>query len=161
MKRILAISFLFLGPITINDYQNMKENLISKKHEIAKNFYIREKSKEDFGDIKVHKLERLSFYNLTKNQTDDTPDIASCGPIKKVKETIIAISQDLFFDKNLRKYLCGKKAKIISDLGIFEGVIYDTMNARYKRSADIVVDTYDEAIKLGISKNAILIVYEN
>ena len=160
MKRILAISFLLLGPIMINDYQNMKENLISKKYEIAKNFYIREKSKEDFG-VKAYKLERLSFYNLTKNQTDDTPDIASCGPIKKVKETIIAISQDLFFDKNRRKYLCGKKAKIISDLGIFEGVIYDTMNARYKRSADIVVDTYYEAIKLGISKNAILIVYEN
>ncbi len=161
MKRILAISFLLLGPIMINDYQNRKENRISKKYEIAKNFYIREKSKEDFGDIQVYKLERLSFYNLTRNQTDDTPDIASCGPIKRVKETIVALSQDLFFDKNRRKYLCGKKAKIISDLGIFEGVVYDTMNARYKRSADIVVDTYDEAIKLGISKNAILIVYEN
>lgn len=161
MKRILAISFLLLGPIMINDYQNMKENLISKKYEIAKKFYIREKSKENFNILLTEKLNRLSFYNLVSEQTDNTPDIASCGPIKKVKETIIAISQDLFFDKNRRKYLCGKKAKIISDLGIFEGVIYDTMNARYKRSADIVVDTYDEAIKLGISKNAILIVYEN
>lgn len=159
MKRILAISLLLLGPIMINDYQNMKENLISKKYEIAKNFYIREKSKGDFGDIKAYKLERLSFYNLTKNQTDDTPYIASCGPIKRVKETIVALSQDLFFDKNHRKHLCGKKAKIISDLGIFEGIIYDTMNYRYRKSADIVVDTYQKAIDLGISKNAILIVY--
>lgn len=128
MKGILALSFLLLGLIMINDYQNRKENRISKEYEIAKNFYIREKSKEDFGDIKVYKLERLSFYNLIRNQTDDTSDIASCGPIKRVKETIVALSQDLFFDKNRRKYLCGKKAKIISDLGIFEGIIYDTMN---------------------------------
>jgi len=161
MKRLAILCLFLLNPLMIDQYSAVKEKIAYKKHQIAKNFYIKDKSKENFDIILAKKLDRLSFYNLVPQQTDSTPDIASCGPIKKVKETIIAISQDLFFDKNRRKYLCGKKAKIISDLGIFEGVIYDTMNARYKRSADIVVDTYDEAIKLGISKNAILIVYEN
>lgn len=161
MKRFAILCLFLLNPLMIVQYSVIKEKIAHKRYQIAKNFYIKDKSKENFNIFLTEKLNRLSFYNLVSEQTDNTPDIASCGPIKKVKETIIAISQDLFFDKNRRKYLCGKKAKIISDLGIFEGVIYDTMNARYKRSADIVVDTYDEAIKLGISKNAILIVYEN
>ncbi|ABJ91483.1 hypothetical protein YS40_089 [Thermus phage phiYS40] len=161
MKKLFTIFLFLFNPLMIDQYFVIKEKIAHKRYQIAKNFYIKDKSKEDFNIILAKKLNRLSFYNLVPQQTDDDPYVASCGPIERVKETIIALSQDLFFDKNRKKHLCGKKVKIISDLGIFEGIVYDTMNSRYIKSADIVVDTYEKAIKLGISKNAILIVYED
>lgn len=89
-------------------------------------------------------LRRISAYNPVARQTDGSPNISSCGPNL---ERQIAVSQDLFFDDNGRKHLCGVTVTVVTDRGeVFEDyVIWDTMNPRYTRTADILIPSTDEA----------------
>ena len=99
-------------------------------------------------------LNRITAYNAVAGQTDATPHISSCGPTLANQ---IAVSQDLFF-AGRAKHLCGKRAVIVTADGReFEGVINDTMNRRYKNSADILFQSYGDAKKFGVSEGYLLL----
>ncbi len=99
-------------------------------------------------------LNRITAYNAVAGQTDATPHISSCGP---TLDNQIAVSQDLFF-AGRTKHLCGKRAVVVTADGReFEGVINDTMNRRYKSSADILFQNYGDAKRFGVSEGYLLI----
>ncbi len=111
------------------------------------------------------KVYRISHYSLSKDETDNSPEYLSCGHIKEIKkrkdEVIIALSQDLFFDKNRRKIFCGKRAKVILPDGkVYHGIVFDTMNKRYKRAVDILVENKNTAKKLGVKNFGKVYIYE-
>lgn len=85
-------------------------------------------------------LYRISAYTNSIRETDSTPFNTSCGHVNDVKyRPIIAVSRDIFFYKGY-KWLCGKTARIVYDDGTYiEGVIYDTMNSRYKNTSDVLI----------------------
>lgn len=89
-------------------------------------------------------LRRISAYNPVPRQTDGDPSVSSCGANKPRQ---IAVSQDLFFDGNGRKHLCGRRVTLVTDRGeVFSDyVIWDTMNARYSTTADVLLPHEDEA----------------
>ena len=108
-------------------------------------------SKAEAGPIP---LNRITAYNAVAGQTDASPHISSCGP---TLDNQIAVSQDLFF-AGRAKHLCGKRATIVTADGReFEGVINDTMNRRYKSSADILFQNYGDAKQFGVSEGYLLI----
>lgn len=106
--------------------------------------------------FKEIRLQRISAYNPVPRQTDASPDISSCGPNV---ERQVAISQDLFFDENGRKHLCGQRVTIVTDRGeVFEDyIIWDTMNVRYTNTVDVFLPTEneDEAFAFGITKGVL------
>ncbi len=89
-------------------------------------------------------ISRVSAYNPVPHQTDDDPELSSCGP---TVERQIAVSQDLFFDSQGRKYLCGTQVTVVTDAGhVFPGyIINDTMNPRYTQTVDVMLPHTDEA----------------
>lgn len=101
-------------------------------------------------------LQRISAYNPVPRQTDASPDVSSCGPNL---ERQIAISQDLFFDENGRKHLCGQRVTIVTDRGeVFtDYIIWDTMNVRYTNTVDVFIPNTDEAeaYSFGITKGVL------
>ena len=101
-------------------------------------------------------LDRISFYNPVFWQTDEDPSISSCGPNR---ENQIAVSRDLFFDDYGRKHLCGQKVTIITEDGeVFEDyVIWDTMNERFTKTADIMLphEDHNVAMELGITSGVL------
>lgn len=100
-------------------------------------------------------LHRVSFYNAVPWQTDGDPNVSSCGPNIPNQ---IAVSRDLFFDENGSKHLCGVTVTVITDRGeeFRDYTIWDTMNARYTNTADILIDSVDEAMVLGITTGRLL-----
>lgn len=89
-------------------------------------------------------ISRVSAYNPVPHQTDADPEFSSCGP---TVERQVAVSQDLFFDEQGGKYLCGTEVTIVTDAGhVFPGyVINDTMNPRYTNTVDVMLPHTDEA----------------
>lgn len=120
---------------------------ITAGHEISA-----EKNPNEFN------IQRISAYNPVPRQTDDDPNISSCGPNKPNQ---IAVSRDLFFDENGRKHLCGKAVTIMTDRGeVFEDyIIWDTMNPRYSNTVDIMIPSEDEslAFSFGITTGVMII----
>jgi hypothetical protein len=147
MKKMLIMSLLVNAFVVVapSSYQSLE---IAKQ--IGKSLLIKQKSLEERKNNKVI-LNRISFYTLSAQETDKDPFTASCGEIKKVKETIIALSRDLFFSNG--KKICGKKIKLyLSNETLIEGIVYDTTNARYTKTADILVSSRKEAFLLGVQK---------
>lgn len=106
-------------------------------------------------DSKIIELDRVTAYNAVSQQTDSSPEIASCG--RNVKNQI-ALSQDLFFDDYGRKYLCGVEAFLVLESGdVHQVVIYDTMNRRFSKTADLLLDDYEEALAFGVQRGYIVI----
>jgi len=77
-------------------------------------------------DEEIIDIQRISFYNPVVWQTDGDPSVSSCGPNVTNQ---IAVSQDLFFDDNGVKHLCGKTVTIVTHDGmVFDNyVIWDTI----------------------------------
>ena len=100
-------------------------------------------------------LNRISFYNAVPWQTEGDPNVSSCGPNRQKQ---IAVSRDLFFDENGRKHLCGVTVTVITDRGeeFRDYVIYDTMHPRYTNTADILIDSVEEALVLGVTTGRLL-----
>lgn len=95
------------------------------------------------------KLRRVTAYNATHAQTDATPHIASCG---LNRDNQIAVSRDILFATGNKRDMCGVKVKIILDDGtVITGVIWDTMNARYTNTADILMTDYTAAKNFGVA----------
>lgn len=111
----------------LQDYPKLPVNKNNKKYTLRKPKY-------------AFTLNRISAYTNSRNETDSTPYNTSCGHVNDVKNKfIIALSRDLFF-RDGYKWLCGKHATIVYTDGTkIEGVIYDTMNARYRRTADVLI----------------------
>lgn len=94
-------------------------------------------------------LHRISHYNAVKAQTDQSPKVSACGPTRKGQ---VALSRDL-----LRKVGCGARVRIS-----FQGksrvyVVNDTMNRRYRRTADILVSGQQRARRLGITRGTLVV----
>jgi hypothetical protein len=96
----------------------------------------------------VIELERITAYNPVRRQTNADPSTSSCGPNRPNQ---IALSRDLFFDEG-RKHLCGVEAVLISVnplsgevVDVRHAVVFDTMSARFNRSADVFMPTTDES----------------
>jgi hypothetical protein len=103
-------------------------------------------------------IQRISAYNPVPRQTDDDPNVSSCGPNRPNQ---IAVSRDMFFDDNGRKHLCGKIVTIFTDRGeVFRNyVIWDTMNPRYNNTIDIMIPSEDEslAFSFGVTSGVMVI----
>lgn len=161
-----AISFYF-GAKKTNVYVDKKDYIIQEKR--YEDYFPKVKTKERVLFIKHHIL-RVSHYTLSVLETDNTPNILSCGKKENIKlkenEHIIAISQDLFFDRHGRKHLCGKYAKVfVKDkkrkvYKVYYGIIYDTMNPRYRKSVDVLVDSRKSALELGVYENATILIFK-
>jgi hypothetical protein len=104
----------------------------------------------------VFNVDRISAYNPVPRQTQGDPNVSSCGPNLQNQ---IAVSRDLFFDSKGRKHLCGVRVTVVTDRGeVFEDyVIWDTMNARFKNTVDIMFPhtNEDEAFEFGITSGVI------
>lgn len=168
MKKLnLFIGLLFLLVLLAFSIKNISENNINIQQvnyqytsvETAEvhNFPAIEK-KAEIKPIAVKKLTRISAYTLSVTETDTDPNVASCGHVSKIKgQRMFAVSQDLFFKKG-KKWLCGKKASIqYSDGTIVHGIIWDTMNRRYKNTADVTMQTKENAVQHGVKKGKIII----
>lgn len=95
------------------------------------------------------RLSRISAYTASADETDPTPSIAACG---RIRPGGIAVSRDLFN----RGRNCGKRITVRTDRGTyFSGFIWDTMNARYRRTADLLVGTRVGAFRFGVTKGHI------
>ena len=102
-------------------------------------------------------VQRVSAYNPVSWQTWGDPNVSSCGPNQ---EKQIALSRDLFFDENGRKHLCGTLVTVITERGeVFENyVVWDTMNTRFKNTADIMFPEKDptNALEFGVTSGVII-----
>lgn len=111
--------------------------------------------------VSVIPLIRISAYNPVPRQTWGDPNVSSCGPNI---ENQIAVSRDLFFDEYGRKHLCGTLVTVITDRGEEFGnyIIWDTMNPRYTKTADIMLPHVNEAeaFAFGITTGR-LIIHDN
>lgn len=94
-------------------------------------------------------LYRVSAYTLHTSQTDSSPNVGACG---LMKAGTIAVSRDLFYRGG--KLQCGKSIILIDPNGRrYPKIIWDTMNSRYSRSADILFYSRLDAIKFGVRRN--------
>lgn len=95
-------------------------------------------------------LHRITAYNAHASQTDSTPTVASCGPLSAAPGRVIAVSRDLLYTPDGRKR-CGQEIAIeYADGRIITGVIWDTMNRRYRGAADVLMPTYEQARQHGV-----------
>lgn len=83
-------------------------------------------------------LDRVTYYNAVEAQTDADPHISACGPNR---DNQVAVSRDLF-----RSSLhCGDEVDVWLESGYLgRFVVWDTMNARFTRTLDILTEgSYD------------------
>lgn len=104
---------------------------------------------------KVAHLDRITAYNAVAAQTDNDPLVASCGSISAAPGRVIAVSRDLFFDRQGRKRCGAEIAVVYADGRVVLGVVWDTMNKRYKNTADILMDTVRNAKNHGVQAGQI------
>jgi len=148
MTRLIAL-FTLLSIVFAPNVKIDKKTFIDFERKVTLE---REKRKKVVK--KTFSLDRITFYTLSKRETDNDPFTASCGPIREVKDTIIALSRDLFFSNG--KKICGQKVKLyLSNDEVIEGIVYDTMHARYKRSADVLVESRQKALELGVKSGVL------
>jgi hypothetical protein len=96
------------------------------------------------------RLQRITAYNALASQTDSTPTLASCGRLADAPGHVVAVSRDLLYTPDGRKR-CGQEVAVVYDDGtIVLGVIWDTMNRRYRAAADILLPTRAEALQHGV-----------
>lgn len=95
-------------------------------------------------------IQRISYYQATKNQTDSTPNLSACGKTKSAWRQI-AVSRDLF-----RKLGCGKKVLLVIGNKYYAFIVWDTMNKRYKNSVDILVGKEEPAFKYEVKRGILL-----
>lgn len=134
---------------------------VVERVEVADNSYVIELDDYAGENDTVIVLQRVSFYNLVPEQTSPDPSTSSCA---KTVERQIAVSQDLFFDDNRRKHLCGARVTVITDNGhVFENyVLNDTTHSRYRLTADVVYpgtspEDIQAALAMGISTGTLII----
>lgn len=86
-----------------------------------------------------------TYYWAVPSQTDDTPHIASCGPLTEAGARegwhIVALSRDLFFREDGSKR-CGERVFVKLETGdTIWGIVWDTMAPRFTLRVDILVAT--------------------
>jgi len=101
------------------------------------------------AEAATYSLERVSHYNAVRNQTDRTPHISACGPTRPGQ---LALSRDL-----LRQVGCGARVRLTSGGRSRVYVVNDTMNRRYRRTADVLVRQVSTARELGVSKGTLTV----
>lgn len=86
----------------------------------------------------------LTAYTASAAETDSTPELSACG---RTRANQIALSRDLF----RVKYHCGDQVRVYRpDTGRWHTyVVWDTMNARYTRRADILMSSRTAALNFG------------
>jgi len=96
---------------------------------------------------------QITSYRSVPEQTDDSPFYTSIG--EHVHPHGVAVSRDLL--KRWGGPLNYGDQLYIEGFGF--KVVNDTMNARYKRSVDIWVGSYDEEKRIGIKHGRVWIVH--
>lgn len=82
----------------------------------------------------------ITVYWAVAGQTDDTPHIGACGPNLPAWKQF-AVSRDLFYRPDGRRR-CGEEIQVkLPDGQVLNGVINDTMAARWTKRVDILVET--------------------
>jgi 3D (Asp-Asp-Asp) domain-containing protein len=105
----------------------------------------RERETYNYGKNRV-RLTRVSAYNAHPSQTDSTPNIAACG---RIRANMIAVSRDIF----QRGRRCGQWVTVVLRSGQrIRAVIWDTMNARYRNAADILLYSSRDARRFGVQR---------
>lgn len=104
---------------------------------------------------KYTRLERITAYNPIANQTDSTPDISSCGPNRKDQ---IALSRDLFFATGNKQDMCGQVVTLVLSNGMMfrNLIVWDTMNPRYRLTADIYTTSFHSAVNFGAQRGYVI-----
>ena len=105
-----------------------------------------EKLKNQLDSLTSKQL-TITAYSPEKSQTDSTPFTTAC--MTKVKNGIVAVSQDLFN----AGWSCGKKI-FIKGIGI--KTIQDVMHKRKKDQIDIFYFKTSEAKEFGVQKNIVV-----
>lgn len=108
-------------------------------------------------------VDRLTAYNAVPEQTDDDPDIASCGPLANAQLPVLAVSRERFLAPDGSKPHCGREALVIAwdqhgHIILEERrLIFDTMAERWERTADLLLPGEDttEANHWGIKQGLI------
>jgi len=110
-------------------------------------------------DEAIH-LERLTAYNAVVEQTDEDPKTASCG---RNRADGLALSQDLFFDAEGSKHLCGTKVRVLIIDPETERVeqvqtrtVWDTMSPDYTNTGDLFFKSKQAAQNWGVKQAAIV-----
>ena len=103
-----------------------------------------------FGGVEVV----VTYYHPVWWQTDDTPFLASCGPLDEAPkwqgERIVALSRDLFFKDGHKR--CGEHVVLVlKGHGVIHGVVWDTMNSRFRRYVDVMYEPFERP-KWGITR---------
>lgn len=86
---------------------------------------------------------RVTYYNLVQSQTDDTPEVGSCGHVGTWREKLkpgwylVAVSRDLFYREGSKR--CGDVIKIVIGDEVIMGVVWDTTHRRFVRTVDIAM----------------------
>ncbi len=106
--------------------------------------------------LRLSYARRITAYNDVPNQTSSHPQMSACGPTLQANQ--IALSQNLFFKPD-GQTRCGEHIQIRLNNGHYiNGIVWDTMNARYHNAADILIrgtDQYQKAISFGIESGNI------
>ena len=86
----------------------------------------------------------LTAYSAHAGQTDSSPSVSACGPNRPQQ---IAVSRELF----RRVYKCGDWVRVYrpDTKRWHRYVVWDTMNARHRARADLMMPTQRAAIAFG------------
>jgi len=87
----------------------------------------------------------VTAYSSTPDQTDGTPFLAACGP---VRDGILAVSDDLW-----RILKCGDSVYLE---GYGRYVVWDRMHSRWRRRVDVWVPSRSSAYRHGV-REAVLV----
>ena len=103
-------------------------------------------------------LERVSFYQAVPGQTDSTPHLSACGPTLG-PWVQVAVSRDLaaWTGGTLK---CGTRVRVVLEnrgvagRHVIEGIVWDTMAPRWKRTVDVLVAPGEPARAYGVRHRA-------
>lgn len=144
-KLIIILILLFIVPNC--GYCKSKKAHIAKPKIMVNSRGTKDRSKRglkrpktlfDVVSDRVIKL-NASAYTLSKNETDGDPFVTSTGE-RPIAGKTCAVSRDL-------KHLINKRIYLVSEKKVL--YVNDTMNARYRKSIDIVMKTKKKAFKFG------------
>jgi len=149
MALFCAVIMIIIEVICLNDvFQN--EEIIQKQRITI--FKLKEQNEIlrcQLQELTTYQVD-VSFYTLSKRETDSTPDRNALNLKPKIGRDI-AVSRDLIHLLGKWVYIEGFGVKYVADV----------MNERYAKTVDILIGNKKHALKLGRIKNVKLIVLTN
>ena len=92
----------------------------------------------------------FTAYNAVPNQTDSDPSTSACGPTLPNQ---VAVSPDLS-----RALPCGSAVWVtLPDGRRYRSVVNDATNARYTRRVDLLMASYNDAMRFGVRAGSVAV----